>query len=230
MVFGRVLARARGALRGLLQGRAFALAELPVQYADYALWQRRWLRGEVLEEQLGYWKDQLADVRSARASHRPPPPGGPDPPWRTPELVLPEWLTRALKELSRQEGTTLFMVLLGAFQALLARYSGQEDIAVGTPIAGRTRAETEELIGFFVNTLVMRTDLSGDPSFREVLSRVREVALGAYDHQDLPFEKLVEELQPERDLSRTPLFQVFFDMQNIADDANRAERADGSSA
>src|SRR5215210_2339649 len=149
------------------------LAELPVQYADYALWQRQWLRGEVLEEQLGYWKEQLADVGALEL-----PTDHPRPAVRThlgarQELVLPGSLTHALKELSRQEGTTLFMVLLGAFQALLARYSGQEDVAVGSPIAGRTRSEIEELIGFFVNTLVLRTDLSGDPSFREVLSRVR---------------------------------------------------------
>src|ERR671921_2483898 len=197
------------------EGRPSPLEELPIQYADYALWQRRWVTGEVLEEPLGYWKDALAGVGSLEL-----PTDHPRPAVRThlgarQELALPESLTRELKELSRQEGTTLFMALLGAFQALLARYSGQQDIAVGSPIAGRTQAETEDLIGFFVNTLVMRTDLSGDPSFREVLSRVREVALGAYDHQDLPFEKLVEELQPERDLSRTPFFQVFFNMVNV---------------
>ena len=197
------------------RGEPSPLEELPVQYADYALWQRQWLRGEVLEEQLGYWKDQLAELPVLELPTDHPRPAVQTHRGARRSLTLPEWLTRALKELSRQEGTTLFMVLLGAFQALLARYSGQEDIAVGTPIAGRTRAETEELIGFFVNTLVMRTDLSGDPSFREVLSRVREVALGAYDHQDLPFEKLVEELQPERDLSRVPLFQVFFALQNV---------------
>src|SRR5919107_75970 len=201
------------------EGRPSPLEELPIQYADYALWQRRWLTGEGLEEQLGYWKDQLAGVGSLEL-----PTDHPRPAVRThlgarQELALPESLTRELKELSRQEGTTLFMALLGAFQALLARYSGQQDIAVGSPIAGRTRAETEDLIGFFINTLVMRTDLSGDPSFREVLSQVRETALGAYDHQDLPFEKLVEELQPERDLSRVPFSQVFFALQNVPQEA-----------
>src|SRR5215211_4668803 len=208
--------RELGALYGAFVRREPSpLEEPPVQYADYALWQRQWLTGEVLEEQLGYWKDQLAELPVLEL-----PTDHPRPAVRThlgprQELALPESLSGALKGLSRQEGTTLFMVLLGAFQALLARYSGQEDIAVGSPIAGRNQAETEELIGFFVNTLVMRTDLSGDPSFREVLSRVREVALGAYDHQDLPFEKLVEELQPERDLSRVPLSQVFFALQNV---------------
>jgi aspartate racemase len=169
----------------------------------------------VLEEQLSYWKERLADVpvlelptdhpRPAVQTHR----GGHQ------EYVLPPSLSEGLKDLARREGATLFMVLLGAFQVLLSRYSGQEDVAVGTPIAGRTRAETEGLIGFFVNTLVMRTDLSGDPTFRELLSRVREAALGAYDHQDLPFEKLVEELRPERDLSRVPLSQVMFALENV---------------
>jgi len=195
--------------------RPSPLEELPIQYADYAVWQRQWLRGELLEEQLGYWKEQLAELpilelptdhaRPAVQTHR----------GARQTLALSRSLTEALKELARREGVTLFMVLLGAFQVLLSRYVGQEDVAVGTPIVGRNRSETERLIGFFVNTLVMRTDLSGDPSFKEVLSRVREVCLGAYDHQDLPFEKLVEELRPERDLSRTPLFQVFFNMLNL---------------
>src|SRR5215211_2706488 len=195
--------------------RPSPLEELPIQYADYAVWQRQWLRGELLEEQLGYWKGQLAELpilelptdhaRPAVQTHR----------GARQTLALSRSLTEALKELARREGVTLFMVLLGAFQVLLSRYVGQEDVAVGTPIVGRNRSETERLIGFFVNTLVMRTDLSGDPSFKEVLSRVREVCLGAYDHQDLPFEKLVEELKPERDLSRTPLFQVFFNMLNV---------------
>ncbi len=208
--------RELGALYGAFSiGGPSPLPELPIQYADYALWQRQWLRGEALDGQLGYWKEQLAELPTLELPTDHPRPAVQTHRGARRSLALPESLTQALKELSRQEGTTLFMVLLGALQVLLSRYSGQEDIAIGTPIAGRTRAETEGLIGFFVNTLVMRTDLSGDPSFRQVLSRVREVALEAYDHQDLPFEKLVEELQPERDLSRVPLSQVFFALQNM---------------
>jgi hypothetical protein len=196
------------------RGEMPALPRLPVQYADYAVWQREWLQGEVLEQQLAYWKPALAGLpvlelptdrpRPAVASFR----GG-----RT-SFEIDAQLTRKLKELGRTERATLFMVLLAAFQVLLYRYSGQEDIAVGTPIAGRVRPELGGLIGFFVNTLVLRGDLSGDPSFSEYLERVRGRALEAYAHQDLPFEKLVEELKPKRDLSRNPLFQVALAMQN----------------
>jgi hypothetical protein len=211
-VFQRELGALYEAFTG---GEPSPLPELPIQYADYALWQRQWLTGEVLEEQLGYWRRRLAELPALELPTDHPRPAVQTHRGARQELVLPESLTEALNQLGRREGATLFMVLLGAFQVLLSRYSGQEDVAVGTPIAGRNQAETEGLIGFFVNTLVIHTDLSGDPSFREVLSRVREVALGAYDHQDLPFEKLVEELKPERDLSRTPLFQVFFNMVNV---------------
>src|SRR5829696_3565411 len=208
--------RELGALYGAFsEGKPSPLAEPPIQYADYALWQRQWLTGEALDRQLTYWKERLADIPNLNLPTDHPRPAVQTHRGASQKLMLSESFSEALEDLARREGATLFMVLLGAFQVLLSRYAGQEDVAVGTPIAGRTRAETEGLIGFFVNTLVMRTDLSGDPSFREVLSRVREVALGAYDHQELPFEKLVEELKPERDLSRTPLFQVFFNMVNV---------------
>jgi len=193
-----------------LAGRPPALPELPIQYADFALWQRRWLSGERLEQQLAYWRAQLAGLpQLALPTDRPRPPvqsfrGAVQP------LTLPARLTAALRALGRAEGATLFMTLLAGFQALLARYSGQEDIVVGTYIAGRNRAELEPLIGFFVNSLVLRSDLGGNASFRQLLARVREVALAAYAHQDLPFEMLVEDLQPERDPSRNPLFQVMF--------------------
>jgi amino acid adenylation domain-containing protein len=201
------------------EGKPSPLPELPIQYADYAVWQREWLTGEVLEEQLGYWKRQLADIPALEF-----PTDRPRPPVQTHRgvrryLMLPRSLAEALKDLSRREGVTLFMVLLGAFQVLLSRYSGQEDIAVASPIAGRNRAETEGLIGCFVNMLVLRTDLSGDPTFRKLLGRVRETTLGAYDHQELPFEKLVEELQPQRDLSRVPFSQVMFALQNMPGEA-----------
>src|SRR6185503_10809032 len=134
------------------------------------------------------------------------------------QLTLSAAVVAGLKELSRREGVTLFMSLLAAWQVLLSRYSGQEEIVVGSPIAGRTRGETEGLIGFFINTLVLRSDLSGDPSFVALLQRVKEVCLGGYGHQEVPFEKLVEELQPERSLSHNPLFQVMFVLQNMSED------------
>ena len=191
------------------------LKELNIQYGDFAVWQREWLQGEVLDQQLAYWRKQLAGA--------PPvlelPTDYPRPAVKTFNgaalpLRLPRSLSEALTALSRREGVTLFMSLLAAFQLLLWRYSGQDDISVGTAVANRTRAETEELIGFFVNTLVLRTDVSGNPTFRELVQRVRETALGAYAHQDIPFEKLVEELATERNLSFTPLFQVVFALQN----------------
>jgi fengycin family lipopeptide synthetase B len=198
-----------------MAGRASPLRELPIQYADFAVWQRDWLKGERLEEQLSYWRTQLADAPPLLElpTDRPRPAvqsytGGRE------TLLLSEPLSSSLKELSRREGATLFMTLLAAFSTLLYRYSGQRDIVVGTPIANRNRAETEVLIGFFVNTLIFRTRLSEQMTFRELLGQVREMALEAYAHQDLPFEKLVEELQPQRTLSHSPVFQVMFDLQN----------------
>lgn len=190
------------------------LPELPIQYADFVIWQREWLQGNVVEEQLDYWKQQLADLPVLDLPTDRPRPAVQSFRGAACLCELPRWLSAALEELSRQEGATLFMTLLAAFQSLLYRYTGQPDVAVGSPIANRGQPELEGLIGFFVNTLVLRTDLSGDPSFRELLRRVREVCLKAYAHQDLPFEKLVEELQPERNLSHNPLFQVMFVLQN----------------
>jgi amino acid adenylation domain-containing protein len=200
--------------------RAFAAGEpsplpgLPVQYADFAVWQRGWLQGQVLENQLAYWRGRLANVPPLELPTDRPRPAEPRFKGNFQTVTLSADFGRQLQTLSRKEGVTLFMTLLAGFQALLSRYSGQDDVAVGTPIAGRNRAEVEGLIGFFVNTLVMRTDLSGDPTFREVLGSVRDTCLGAYDHQDIPFEKLVEELHPQRDMSRSPLFQVMFVLQN----------------
>jgi len=211
-----VLVREMAALyQAFAAGQPSPLPELPIQYADYAHWQREWLQGEVLEKQLAYWRERLGD--------EPPvlelPTDRPRPAVRTNRgasltATLPARLLQDLNALARQEGVTLFMVLLAAFQTLLSRYSGQTDISVGTPIAGRRRPEIENLIGVFINTLVMRTDLSGKPTFRELLARVKEVALGAYAHQDIPFEMLVEKLQPERDMSRSPFFQVMLILQN----------------
>ncbi|HEX8282859.1 MAG TPA: amino acid adenylation domain-containing protein [Pyrinomonadaceae bacterium] len=191
------------------------LEELPVQYADFAVWQRAHLAGGALDRQLGYWREQLAGAPAALElpTDRPRPAVLGDA-GATRSLAVSAEVAQSLKELGRKEGATLFMTLLAAWQSLLSKYSGQEDIVVGSPIANRNRAETEGLIGFFVNTLVLRTDLSGDPEFRELLRRVRGVTLGAYAHQDLPFERLVEELQPERSLSHTPLFQSLFALQS----------------
>ncbi len=196
-------------------GKPLPLAELRIQYADYAVWQREWMQGEVLERQLDYWRRQLEGVPPLLSLPTDRPrPAVHSSRGATLPIIVPEPLLDALKELARSEGVTLFMLLLAAFQTLLARYSRQTDIVTGTPIAGRNHAETEGLIGFFVNTLALRTDISGNPTFRELLVRVREVALAAYAHQDLPFEKLVDELQPERSLSYAALFQVMFVLQN----------------
>jgi amino acid adenylation domain-containing protein len=197
------------------QGLPSPLPDLPIQYPDYAAWQREWLQGEVLHAQLEYWKRQFEEgipVLELATDHVRPPRqtfNG-----ARHHFALHEKLTAALEELARRESVTLFIVLLTAFKVLLMRYSDQEEIVVGTPVANRSRVETEGLIGFFANTLALRVNLAGDGSFREALARVRQVALGAYAHQDLPFEKLVEELRPDRDLSRTPIFQVMFVLDN----------------
>ncbi|MFD7137687.1 amino acid adenylation domain-containing protein [Streptomyces sp. NPDC059894] len=191
-----------------------SLAPLPVQYADYALWQREWLSGETLERQLAHWRERLAGLEPLELPTDHPRPAQRAGRGEVVRFSVPAEVAERARAVSADGGASLFMTLLAVFQLLLARHSGQRDIAVGTPIAGRNRAETEELIGFFVNTLVLRTDLSGDPSFTELLARVKDTALGAYDHQDLPFERLVEELAPDRDLSRNPLFQTLFALQN----------------
>ncbi|MDF5712485.1 MAG: non-ribosomal peptide synthase/polyketide synthase [Rhizonema sp. NSF051] len=197
------------------QGQPSPLLPLPIQYADFALWHRQWLVGEVLNSQLSYWKEQLANA----PTFLPLPTDRLRPAVQTfngayQEFTLSVELTQRLVQLSHEQGVTLFMTLLAAYNTLLYRYTGLEDILVGSPIANRDRAEIEGLIGFFVNTLVMRTEISGDRSFNELLPRIREMALSAYAHQDLPFEMLVEALQPERDLSHTPLFQVMFVLNN----------------
>jgi amino acid adenylation domain-containing protein len=208
-----------------LEGKDPNLPLLPVQYADYAVWQHERLQGEVLESQLAYWKRQLGTglmtlnlptdyerpiVQSYRGARR--------------TRALSEDLTKTLKELSRQQGVTLFMILLATLDILLWRHTGQDDIIVGSTIAGRNRPETDGLIGFFINALALRTDLSGNPTFSELLKRVREVSLDAYTHQDLPFERVVKEINPQRDLGRNPLFQVMF---NMADTSERVLKLAG---
>ena len=211
-VFGDELTRLHDCFRC---GQPSPLPDLPIQYADYAFWQRERFTTGVLESQLAYWKDQLQDA--------PPilelPTDRPRPAVQrfrgaSQTFAIQASVTEKLKVLSQQEGATLFMTLLAAFQMLLHKYSGQRDFLVGTPVAGRSRTELEKLIGLFVNTLVIRANLRTNPSFRELLAQVREVALEAYAHQELPFEKLVDEVKVDRDLSRTPLIQVMFALQN----------------
>ena len=187
------------------------LAQLPIQYADFTLWQRQWLAGEILERQLDYWKQQLrGDLPVLQLPYDRPRPAVQTFRGARQCLTLSKDLTEALKTLSQQEGVTLFMTLLAAFKTLLYRYTEQEDMVVGTVSAGRNRPEIEGLIGFFLNTLVLRTDMSDSPNFRQLLGRVREITLGAYAYEDLPFEKLIQTLQPDRNLSHNPLFQVSF--------------------
>lgn len=199
-----------------VHGRPSPLAELPIQYADFAHWQRSVLQGEILEEHLAYWKNQLGgDLPTLRLPSDRSPSAASTRRGATHRALIPDDLCKALAVLSRREDVTLFMTLLAGFSVLLSRISGEDDILLGSPTAGRTRLETEDLIGLFLNTLVLRVDLSGSPTFGELLRRVRQVALGAYAHQDLPFGKLVETLNPERDLRRSPLFQVFFNLENM---------------
>ncbi|MGH9943004.1 MAG: non-ribosomal peptide synthetase [Pyrinomonadaceae bacterium] len=200
---------------GFVSNAPCVLSPLPIQYADFAVWQREWLQGATLENQSAYWMERLADAPALSEL----PTDRPRPSVQTYRgarhtMMLTKRLHESLKILSRREGATLFMTLLAAFQTLIARYTNQTDVIVGAPIAGRNRVETEHLIGFFVNTLALRTDLAGDPTFRELLGRVKETALGAYTHQDLPFEKLIEKLQPERHSNRPPLFQNMLGFQN----------------
>ncbi|HEV2735418.1 MAG TPA: amino acid adenylation domain-containing protein, partial [Longimicrobiaceae bacterium] len=206
----------------IASGREPALPELPVQYGDYAAWQRAWLTGGTLERQLDFWRESL---RGAPPTLELPTDHSRPPVQRhrgaRASLLFARPLADAVQALSRREGTTLFMTLLAAWQLLLARQAGQEDVVVGTPVANRTRTEAEGLIGFFVNTLALRTDLSGAPAFRELLARVRESTLGAYAHQDVPFEQVLEAVRPERSLSYAPVFQVFFNLFNFEESVIR---------
>jgi hypothetical protein len=196
-------------------GQRPALPELPIQFADFAVWEREWLQGEALSRQLAYWKLRLGgQLPALELPTDRPRPKVPTHHGSSQSFVLPAELSEALKVLSQREGVTLYILLLAAYQTLLYCYTGQEDILVGSPIANRNRAETEGLIGCFINTLVLRTDLSGNPSFRKLLRRVREEVLGAFAHQEVPLEKLVEELRPERTLSRRRFFDIWFVLQN----------------
>ncbi|MEU0032356.1 amino acid adenylation domain-containing protein, partial [Streptomyces sp. NPDC006335] len=207
----------------LRAGEPDLLPPLAVQYADFAVWQRSFLTGEVLERQLGYWRDRLAGAPVLELpTDRPRPPVRSTASGVVP-FTVPADVVEGLREVARDGGATMFMALLAGFSVLLGRYCGQDDIVVGTPVADRSRTETEHLIGFFLNTLVMRADLSGDPTFADVLARVRETALGGYAHQDLPFEQLVDALVTDRDRSRTPLFRVFFSYVQGSGDIDRQE-------
>ncbi|MFD8793502.1 non-ribosomal peptide synthetase [Streptomyces vinaceus] len=207
-------------------GRPAGLPPVPIQYGDFAVWQRDRMAGEVLERQLAYWERALAGVPVLELPTDRPRPAGWSGRGGAVEIDLPKELEAALGELARRHGVTRFTVLLAVVQIVLARWSGQQDVAVGTPVAGRGQLELERLVGLLVNTVVLRGDLSGEPSFTEFLGRVRESVLGAFDHQEVPFERLVEQLRPERDPSRNPLFQVMFDVQESAAGGPRVEGLD----
>jgi len=203
------------AYRAYVSGDSSPLSELPIQYTNFAMWQREWLHGEALEEQLSYWREKLNGGESMLElpTDRPRPAvqsmrGAAE------YFSVPVEISQSLRVMARRRGVTTFMLLLAVFKVLLHRHTGQEDITIGTPIAGRNRTELENLIGFFVNTLVLRTDLSGNPTFEDLIARVKEGVLGAYEHQETPFEALVDHLKPERNLSHSPLFQVMFILQN----------------
>ena len=217
-----ILARDLTALyEARLARRPAALPELPVQYVDFALWQQRELSGSLLEAQRRYWLAQLSGLSAPlQLPTDHPRPGRPTSAGASYDFVIPRPLADGLRVLSLRDGATRFMTLLAAFTVLLARYSGQDDIAVGTPVANRSHTELEPVIGFFTNTLVLRTNLADDPPFRTLLARVRETCLGAYGHPDMPFEKLVEELEPERILGQNPVFQVSFVLQNATAEAD----------
>ena len=200
--------------RAFVSGQQSPLPDLPVQYTDYSFWQRRWLTKEVLEQKIGYWRKQLAGMERLEFPADRPRPAVQTPNGANFNFRISAELTGRLREIARREGATLYMVLLAAFQTLLHRYSRQNDIVIGSPIAGRTQRDTEGLIGFFVNMLVLRADFSADPEFVALLRRMKELTLEAYAHQEVPFERLVEEFEPDRDLSRTPLIQVAFVLQN----------------
>ena len=199
----------------LSNGDPSPLIPLSVHYADYAVWQREWFAGEILEKQLSYWRKQLENLSPLELPTDRPRPAVQTYLGGRQSIVLSEDLSKRLNSLSRKQGATVFMTLLASCQILLHRYTAQDDVAVGSPIAGRNRPEIEPLIGCFLNTLVLRADLSRNPAFTELLGRVREMCLEAYAHQDIPFEKVLEELRPVRDLSHSPLFQLFFNMVNV---------------
>ncbi|HEX2091424.1 MAG TPA: condensation domain-containing protein, partial [Longimicrobiaceae bacterium] len=211
-----VLVREVSELYGALsEGRPSPLPELPVQYGDFAVWQRNFLSGETLQREVEWWRERLAGAPPTLELPTDRPRGAaPGPRGATASLRVAPGTVRGLRALARAEEATLFMLLLAGWQRLLACYAGVEDVSVGTPVAGRNRTEVEGLIGLFLNTLVIRLDLSGDPTVRALLGRAREAVFGAQQHQEVPFERIVEELKPERRLGHTPLFQVLFTLQN----------------
>lgn len=204
------------------EGKESPLPHLAIQYADFAVWQRKWLDGPVLQKHLDYWREKLFGAPTLELPLDYDRPAVQQHHGARQRFLIESDVTEKLRDLSRQEGMTLFMTTLTAFKVLLALYSGQDDITVGTPIANRNRSELENIIGFFANTLAVRTQIPSLLSFREAMGRVRETCIGAYEHQTLPFEKLVEELQPQRDLSRNPIFQIVFSLQALADGSARS--------